>query len=331
MVTTADLRAELSMAPSVDHAATAAIGARIDDILRPGGALARLDATAQWVAGWQRTATPLVERPVAIIFAADHGVVSEGVSAYPPEVTGAMLAAFEANKASVSALASVAGATVRAVDVGVGRPTGNLRVEAAMSPDRFDEVFEAGRAAVRDVDTDLLVLGEMGIGNTTAAAAVSAALLGPEVSPFVGRGTGIDDTALENKSAVVADAVARVAHLDDPLEILREVGGAELTALAGAYLEARVRSVPVLLDGYIASSPALVLHQLDAEFIANCRAGHQSAEPGHRLILEHLGLDPLLRLDMRLGEASGAMAAVPLVKMACKLVGDVPTFTEWFS
>lgn len=331
MVTTESLQAELASAPGVDRVAVEAIDARIADILRPAGALARLDDTARWLAGWQRTASPAVERPAAIIFAADHGVVAEGVSAYPAEVTGAMLAAFEAKRASISALASVAGASVAAVDVGVGRPTGNLRVEPAMSPERFADAFGAGRAAVAELDTDLLVLGEMGIGNTTAAAAVSAALLGPDATPFVGRGTGVDDARLAAKRGVVADAVARVADVDDPLEVLRHVGGAELVAMAGGFVEARLRSIPVLLDGYIATSPALVLHCVAPELVANCRAGHRSSEPGHRIVLDHLGLDPLLTLDMRLGEASGAMAAVPLVAMAARLVTDVPTFTEWFA
>jgi len=252
------------------------------------------------------------------------------VSAYPAEVTGAMLAAFNASKASVSALASVAGASVRAIDVGVGDPTNNLRVEAAMSPDRFTSSFDAGRTAVAELDTDLLIIGEMGIGNTTAAAAVCAAIIGSEATPFVGRGTGVDDAGLANKAAVVSDAVTRIADVDDPLEILREVGGAELAAMAGALVEARMRSIPVLLDGYIATSPALTLHAIDPQLIDNCWAGHSSAEPGHQVVLDHIDLTPLLTLDMRLGEASGAMAAVPLVKMACALVTDVPTFAEWF-
>ncbi len=331
MVTVSELRAELADAPRIESDAVLAIDARIGDILRPAGALARLDETARWMAGWQRTSAPSVDRPAALVFAADHGVIAEGVSAYPAEVTAAMFAAFEAKKASISAIAAVAGAAVHAIDVGVGRPTNNLRIEAALSQERFSEAFEAGRSAVRSTHTDLLILGEMGIGNTTAAAAVCAALLGPETSPFVGRGTGIDDAALETKVRVVAEAVRRIAAVTDPLEVLREVGGAELVAIAGALVEARMSSIPVLLDGYIATSPALVLHQISSDLVANCRAGHRSAEPGHRLVLEHLGLDPLLTLDMRLGEASGAMAAVPLVAMACKLVTDVPTFAEWFA
>lgn len=315
-------------APSADSIRE--IEARIADILRPPGALSRLDEVASWLAGWQGTAAPSVSAPHGLIFAADHGVVVEGVSAFPAEVTGAMLTAFRDSKASVSALAAVAGATVSAIDVGVGNPTGNIRVEDALSAQRFADIFEQGRQAVRDIDTDLLILGEMGIGNTTPAAAVVASLLGGPSAPFVGRGTGINDAGYDTKVAVVSDACARIASENEPLEILRQVGGAELVAIAGALLEARVQSVPVLLDGYIATSPALTLHAIEPELISNCRAGHRSSEPGHRLVLEHLGLSPLLSLDMALGEASGAMAAVPLAKMACALVNDVPTFTEWF-
>ncbi len=330
MPTTQLLLDQLAAAPMADDESRAATQARVDDILRPGGAFARLDEVAVHLSAWQRTPSPMVRAPAALIFAADHGVAADGVSAYPAEVTGAMLAAFEASKATVSALATVAGATVRAIDVGVGNPTANLRTEAAMSPQRFGESFDAGRSAVAERETDLLILGEMGIGNTSAAAAVTAAIIGGDTATFVGRGTGVDDEAYENKVAVISEAVERIAEVEDPLEVLREVGGAELAAIAGALVEARMRSIPVLLDGYIASTPALVLHAIDPRLTEHCLAGHGSAEPGHQHILDRLGLEPLITLDLRLGEASGAMAAVPLVKMACAAVTEVPTFAEWF-
>lgn len=360
--TETSLRAELAMAEGADEYTTAAAQARIDDILRPAGGLARLDDIAVWLAGWQRTATPSVDHPVAIIFAADHGVVTEGVSAYPAEVTGAMLAAFQKQKASVSAMASVSGTAVYAIDVGVGKPTGNLRVEPAMSRERFEEAFTEGRRAVAehcqsDHVPDLFVFGEMGIGNTTAAAAVAAglsidsSLIGRApheseyettvVAQFVGRGTGVGDDEHRNKVQVVADGLNRyrsALQADTatpvsevaPLSLLEQLGGTELVAIAGAMVEARLRSVPVLLDGYIATIPAAVLHAIAPTFVDNVRAGHVSAEPGHRHLLNRMGLVPLLDLDMRLGEASGAVAAVPLVQMACKLMTEVPTFSEWF-
>ena len=311
----------------------AAVEERVADILRPPGALARLDELAVWLAGWQRSSTPAVERPAALIFAGDHGVCADGVSAYPAEVTGAMLAAFQQDRASVSAMARVAGASVRAIDVGVAKPTGNIRTEPAMHADRFEECFEIGRNEVRSLDADLLILGEMGIGNTTAAAAVCAALLNRPAAEMVGAGTGVAGEALVNKQKVVDQAVDRAtadgADGQQPLEVLRQLGGTEVVAMAGAMYEARHRSLAILLDGYITSAAALALHRLDPALTDHLRAGHGSAEPGHRLVLEQLGLTPLLDLDFRLGEASGAMAALPLVKMGCEVVTAVPTFAEW--
>jgi len=328
----AELLAELRRAPTADTDAAAAVSERAANILRPAGALARLDQLAVWIAAWQRTAAPSVERPAAVIFAGDHGVVAEGVSAYPPDVTAAMVETFNEGVASVSAIAHVAGAAVHVVDVGVGRPTGNLRIEPALTSERFVECFDAGREAARQTDADLLIVGEMGIGNTTAASAICMALLGDShpADIFTGPGTGVDAAALANKRNVVADAVARLGAVRDPFTVMREVGGSELVAMAGAYAEARLRSVPVLLDGYIATAAALALHRLDADFLSNARAGHRSAEPGHRAVLDHMELTPLLDLDLRLGEASGAMAAVPLVQMGCRLVTHVPTFAERF-
>ncbi|MFZ4719290.1 MAG: nicotinate-nucleotide--dimethylbenzimidazole phosphoribosyltransferase [Ilumatobacteraceae bacterium] len=324
------MREALAAMPPADVAAGDAVRARAADILRPAGALQRLDDLAAWVADWQRTDQPAVHRPVGLIFAADHGVAAAGVSKYPVEVTGAMLAAYRAGKSTVNAFAAAVGATVEAVDVGVGRPTGDIRFEAALSTDRFDECVAAARVAVDAADADLLVLGEMGIGNTTAAAAVTAALLGGDPAEWVGRGTGVDDDGLTLKRAAVTEAVTRVQGIDDPLEVLRQVGGAELVAMAAAVVAARHRGIPVLLDGYVVSAAALPLAIAAPGALDHCQVGHCSAEPGHRRLVAHLGKDPLLDLGMRLGEGSGAMAAVPLVRMACAGITEVPTFGEWF-
>lgn len=324
------LRAAIATLPDGDTAAAGAVAARAADILRPAGALARLDDVAVWAARWQRTDRPAVRRPAALIFAADHGVAAGGVSQYPADVTAAMLAAYRAGRSTISAFAAVAGATVDAIDVGVGRPTGDIRVEPALSPERFDAAVDAGRAAVEGLDADLLVLGEMGIGNTTIAAAISAALEGGDPADWVGRGTGVDDDGLARKCAAVESAVARIDGTHDPLEVLREVGGAELAAMCAAIVAARHRRLPVLLDGYVVTAAALALHHLRADALDHCRVGHCSAEPGHRRLVARLGGSPLLDLGMRLGEGSGAMAAVPLVAMACAGVVDVPTFGEWF-
>ncbi len=328
------LRSLLASMPGPSTEAGDAVRARAADILRPAGALARLDDLAAWVAEWQGSAVPAVHRPAALIFAADHGVAAAGVSAYPIEVTAAMLAAYEAHRSTVTAFAAVVGASARAVDVGVGRPTGDLRVEPALSVERFAECVAAGVAAVDglDADVDLLVLGEMGIGNTTAAAAVTAALLGGDPAEWVGRGTGVDDDGLARKRAAVAAGVSRLVAVgvSDPLEVLRQLGGAELVALAAAVVAARHRGLPVLLDGYVVTAAVLPLAAAVPDALAHCRAGHCSAEPGHRRLVQRLGMEPLLDLGMRLGEGSGALAAVPLVQMACAGITDVPTFAEWF-
>jgi nicotinate-nucleotide--dimethylbenzimidazole phosphoribosyltransferase len=325
------LHTSLSALPGPDTAAGDAVRARATDILRPAGALDRLDELAAWAAEWQGTSQPAVARPAALIFAADHGVAAAGVSKYPIEVTGAMLQAFRSNQSTVTAFAATIGAAVQAVDVGVGRPTGDIRVEAALSPERFEECVAAGRDAVAVLDADLLVIGEMGIGNTTAAAAVAAALGGGEAADWVGRGTGVDDDGLARKQAAVSAAVDRIAGVADPLEVLREVGGAELVAMAAAVVAARQRNLPVLLDGYVVTASVLPLALAAPGALAHCRLGHCSAEPGHRRLVELLGLQPLLDLGMRLGEGSGAMAAVPLVRMACAGITHVPTFAEFFA
>ena len=320
---------DLARAPSPDASSRDALRLRADDILRPAGALARLDEIAIWAAGWQRTPKPRVERPLGIVFAADHGVAHAGVSKYPIEVTKAMLDAFATHRSTISALARVAGAELAVVDVGVGRPSGDLRTERAVDDHRFDECVDAAYCAVDAADSDLLVLGEMGIGNTTPAAAVAYALFGGTVSDWVGRGTGVDDDGLARKRAAVESGVARLRD-PSPLDVLAEVGGLELVSIAAALVAARRRSLPVVLDGYVVTAAAAVLHAIRPDALDHCLAGHCSAEPGHRRLLERIGLSPMIDLDLRLGEASGAMVAVPLVRMACVAVTDVPTFAEFF-
>jgi nicotinate-nucleotide--dimethylbenzimidazole phosphoribosyltransferase len=317
--------------PEADAECAAAVRARAGDILRPAGALARLDDVAVHVAAWQRTPTPRVERPAALVFAGDHGVaVHGGVSAYPTEVTAAMLAACRQGRATICVLARSVGATLETVDVGVGRPTGDIRYEPAMTQTRFDEVVAQAVAAVDALDTDLLVLGEIGIGNTTAAAALAGALIGGDPARWVGRGTGVDDAGLERKRAAVAAVMARTADVEDPIEIMREAGGTELTAMAAAAIAARLRSIPVVLDGYVVTSAVLPLHIAAPGALDHCIVGHCSAETGHRSVLEAIGKPVLLDLGMRLGEGSGAMVAVPIVRAACDAVVEVATFTEWF-
>jgi nicotinate-nucleotide--dimethylbenzimidazole phosphoribosyltransferase len=325
------LHEHLTGLPECDQAARDAVHERAANILRPSGALAWLDEIAAWVAGWQRTSQPRVAKPAGLIFAADHGVAAATkVSAYPTGVTEAMLSAYRQGRSTINAFARLAGATVTAVDVGVGHPTGDIRYEAALSEERFDDIVRIAFAAVDELDCDLLVLGEMGIGNTTPSAAIAASLAGGETAAWVGRGTGVDDDGLARKRQAVQEAVRRIAGITDPIEILREVGGAEIAAITAATVAARRRSIPVVLDGYVVTAAVLPLNEIDPAAIAHCTVGHCSSEPGHRKLLERLGKPPLLDLDMRLGEGSGAMAAVPLIAMACAGITDVPTFGEWF-
>jgi|TARA_B100001741_G_scaffold91072_1_gene74629 nicotinate-nucleotide--dimethylbenzimidazole phosphoribosyltransferase len=312
-----------------DNEVCQALEKRLADILRPSGALKRLDEIAIFMGGWQGSLTPRVERPKVLIFAADHGVATAGVSAYPSSVTESMMSAFEAGLSTINAFARIAGAEVTAVDVGIGRPTADIRLEPAMSEQRFFEALESGRQAVKDSDSDLLVLGEMGIGNTTSSAAISCALFGGDASDWVGRGTGIDEDGLRRKREAVEHAVKRIDGASPP-EILRELGGAEIVAIAGAIIEARRRKIVVLLDGFVVAAGAAPLHACDPSALEHCIAAHQSAERGHRRLLDLFGLKPLLDLDFRLGEASGAAAVIPLISMACAAATQVPTFTEYF-
>ena len=323
-----EIRALFLGAPGPDEPAADAVRSRASQVLRPAGALARLDDIAAWLAGWQRTTTPAVDRPALLVFVADHGVAAEGVSAYPSDVTASMFKALDEGVATANVVARSIGASVSIFDVGVGNPTANLAVEAALDEERFRECFEAGRRAVADTDADLLVFGEMGIGNTTAAAAVTATLLGVAADECTGRGTGVDGAGFERKKNVV-DAARRRTGVVPPLGVLREVGGAELVAIAGAATEARLRSIPVVLDGFVVCASVAPLSELVAGALDNCLAGHLSPEPGHRLLLDRMRKHPLVDLEMRLGEGTGALAAVSLVRLAAAAVTEVATFEQW--
>jgi nicotinate-nucleotide--dimethylbenzimidazole phosphoribosyltransferase len=325
------LHEALTRLPHADRNAAAAVRERAADLLRPTGALARLDELAVLVAGWQRHDAPRITRPAGLVFAGDHGVAVHGeVSAYPYEVTAAMLAACRQGRATICALARSVGATFGVVDVGVGDPTGDIRYEAALSHERFDAVVAAAVAAVDALDTDLLVIGEIGIGNTTVAAALAGALLGGSAAEWVGRGTGVDADGLERKRLAVDAVMRRTDPGDDPIEVLRQAGGSELVAMAAATVAARLRSIPVVVDGYVATAAVASLHCARPGALDHCIFGHRSAEPGHRRLLAEIGTSPLLDLEMRLGEGSGAMAVVPLIRAACDAVLDTATFTEWF-
>lgn len=324
-----ELTTLLSDLPEPDRLAFQAVAQRAASTIRPPGSTARLDRVASWLAGWQGSDTPTVDRPVLLIAAGDHGVTKRGVSAWPSEVTRAVLDAIRAGAATAPVTAEAVGVVVRVVDAGVGNPTGDITVEPALNPARFRRLFELGREEVRRIDCDLLLLGEVGIGNTTSAAAVAAALFGGDVDGWVGPGAGADEEQLKRKRAVVEKARRRVDGVSDPLEILRELGGSELAVLAGACLEARLRTLPVLLDGMVATTAVAPLEVARPGMLAHCLAAHRSPEPGHGRLLDHLGLSPLLDLSIAVGEGVGALLAVPLIRAAIRMVVDVATFEEW--
>ncbi|HET6521703.1 MAG TPA: nicotinate-nucleotide--dimethylbenzimidazole phosphoribosyltransferase, partial [Geminicoccaceae bacterium] len=294
------------------------------------GSLGRLEELAAWAAAWQGRHPAAVERPLALVFAGEHGVAAaRGVSAYPPAVTRQMVANFEAGGAAINQLCRAVGARLRVVPLLAAGPTADMTLAPAMGEAECAEAFEAGFGALAP-GTDLLAVGEMGIGNTTAAAALCAALFGGPAAAWVGPGTGLAAAGVARTAAVVEAALARHAGaLGEPLEALRRLGGRELAAIAGAVLAARLARVPVLLDGYVACAAAAVLHALEPSALDHCRAAHLSAEPGHAPLLERLGLDPpLLRLGMRLGEGSGAALAIPLVRAALTCHAGMATFEE---
>jgi len=311
-----------------DEESATAVRARADEVLRPRGALGRLDEIAVWLARWQQKPTPSVDRPAVLIFAGDHGVAAEGVSAYPQSVTRAMIGALEAGIATASVMARRVGASMTVVDVGAGRPCGNIRIEPALTEAQFDSAIGSGRDAVARLgEVDLLIPGEVGIGNTTPAAAIATSLMGGEAREWVGPGTGLDELGVAHKAVVVREAVDRVG-VAPPIDTLRELGGWELAAIAGAIVEARARSIPVLIDGFVVTAAILPLELAQPGFLDHCWPAHVSAEPGHRRMVERLGRLPILDLEMRLGEGSGALTAVPIVALAADAVVRVATFGE---
>ena len=322
------IRATCSSLPDGMKDAEAAALERQSMLTKPPGSLGRLERIAAFLAGWQGRAVPKLDNVSVLVFAGSHGVTAQGVSAFPAEVTAQMVANFAAGGAAINQLARQAGATLDVVELDVDRPTGDFTQGPAMSEDDFAAAVAKGRAAVKQ-DIDLICVGEMGIGNTTAAAALSAALFGGSGTEWVGRGTGVDDAGLARKAAAVDAALARHGNaLRDPLEAARLVGGRELAAILGAVLEARLRSIPVLLDGFVATAAAAPLARLVDGGLAHALAGHVSAEAQHRRLLGLLGLDPILDLDMRLGEASGACLAVNILRGALACHAGMATFAE---
>jgi len=318
----------LATLPIPDGAARDAAAARQDQLTKPPGSLGRLEAIAIHLASWQGRERPRIERARAAIFAGNHGMMIHGVSAFPAAVTAQMVANFTHGGAAINALSAAAGLELTVVELDLDTPTADFTVAPAMTEAECLSALNAGAAVVED-GLDLLVLGEMGIGNSTSAAALCMRSFGGTASDWVGPGTGLDGAGMLRKAEVVAAGMA--AHADapsTPFETLRRVGGRELAAIAGAVLTARHKRVPVVLDGFICGSAIAPLAAARPEIVAHCIAGHQSTEPGHARLLTRLELAPLLTLDMRLGEGSGAAVAVGVIRAALAAHDRMATFAE---
>jgi nicotinate-nucleotide--dimethylbenzimidazole phosphoribosyltransferase len=323
-----DIRALVRQIPKPDEAARAAAREREAQLTKPAGSLGRLEDVAEWLAGWQGSPRPHVDHPLVAVYAGNHGVVAQGVSPFPASVTQAMVANFKAGGAAINQICKAFDISLKVYELALEMPTRDITREPALDEKACAATMAFGMEALAS-EPDLLVLGEMGIGNTTVAAAIYHALYGGEAEDWVGRGTGVDDAGLERKVVAVRAAVARhKAHLTDPLEVLARLGGREIAAIAGAILAARMRRTPVLLDGFVACSAAAVLHTLDETALDHCLAGHVSAERAHSEVLRRLGKTPLLDLGMRLGEGSGAALAVAIVKAAVACHNGMATFAE---
>ncbi|MGB0632104.1 MAG: nicotinate-nucleotide--dimethylbenzimidazole phosphoribosyltransferase [Alphaproteobacteria bacterium] len=314
--------------PQPDTEAAARAADREANLTKPSGSLGRLEELSGWCAAWQGAYPPKLDAIQILVFAGNHGVTAQGVSAFPPEVTHQMVANFAAGGAAINQLAAAQGAELRVIDLDLDTPTADFTVAPAMSEQDCAAAFSAGFEAV-DASADALIVGEMGIGNTTAAAALSCALFGGEAADWTGPGTGLDAAGIAVKTRAVAAAMD--LHGDDfghPVDALRRVGGRELAAMAGAVMAARHNRVPVILDGFVATAAVAVLERTVSGALDHCVAGHVSGEPGHRRLLEKLGKDPLLDLGMRLGEASGAAVALGVLKCALAAHTGMATFEE---
>jgi nicotinate-nucleotide--dimethylbenzimidazole phosphoribosyltransferase len=349
----ADLAPLLASVGPLDEDAMAEARARLDHLTKPPGSLGRLEDLVVWLAGVTGRADATVDRPAIVIAAADHGVARHGVSAYPSTVTAQMVANFLDGGAAISVLARAIGATVTVIDVGVAEPipkrdlgpAAARLVDARVRPGTADmangpamrradavAAIEAGIDVAGDViaaGAQVVAVGEMGIGNTTAAAAITAVLTGEPVERVTGRGTGIADEALVNKVAVIKKALkGNRPDAADPLDVLASVGGLEIAALVGVIARCAAAGVPVVLDGYITAAAALVATRLSPAIGSRLLAAHRSPEPGHAIALRELGLQPILALDLRLGDATGAALAVTLLATACRLRDEMATFAS---
>lgn len=323
-----DIRNLLPMMPMASEVCVDEVRARDRELTKPAGALGRMEEIVEHMAAWQGRSQPQVLRPLTAVFVANHGVVAQGVSPYPQAVTRAMLENFAAGGAAINQICATFDIGLKVFELALDIPTKDITQDAAMDEAAAAATFAFGMEAIAG-GTDLLALGEMGIGNTTVAAAIYYALYGGKASDWVGRGTGVDDAGLARKIAAVEKAVGlHAGNLKDPLEVMRRVGGREIAAIAGAIMAARMERIPVILDGYVVTAAAAILHTLDPRAIDHCIAGHVSAEGAHAEVMRRIGKRPLLDLGMRLGEGTGAALAIGIVKAALACHRDMATFAQ---
>ncbi len=321
-----EFQAVLAAQTGPNTAAQADAEARNGQLTKPPGALGRLEDLAIWYASWRGDARPMISSPQVIIFAGNHGVTAQGVSAFPAEVTAQMVANFEHGGAAINQLSKAVEARMDVHALDLERPTHDFTKKPAMNEEDCVAALQAGWDAV-DPKSDLVVTGEMGIGNTTSAAALGLALFGGEAADWTGRGTGVDDAGLAIKTRVVAEGVA-LHDTSDALNALRCLGGRELAAMAGAIAAARAYGIPVILDGFICTAAAAVLEKARPGALDHAVAGHLSAEGAHQRMLDTLGKPPLLALGLRLGEGSGGALAISVLKAAVACHSGMATFAE---
>ncbi len=325
------VRALFKDLPGADEDALATARSREATLTKPKGALGRLEHLAEWLCAWQGRHPPVLDHPRVAVFAGNHGVVAQGVSAYPPEVTAQMVQNFISGGAAVNQLCKALDADLRVYELNLETPTVDFTTAPAMSEAEAVNAIAYGMLAV-EPGLDVLCLGEMGIGNTTAAAALALALFGGTAVDWAGPGTGVRGGQMDRKRAVIGEAVA--LHGDtlgdpcDPLQALRCLGGREFAAIIGAVLAARLARTPVLLDGYAATAAAAVLHAIEPGLLDHCQVAHRSAEPGHAKLLDAIAKAPILDLGMRLGEATGAVLALGVLKGAVACHTGMASFTD---
>lgn len=320
-----DIRNLVHSMPGPDEEALGKVRARDAELTKPAGSLGRLEDIAEWLAAWSGNAPPKITRPLVAIFATAHGVADEGVSAFPASVNRQMVENFAAGGAAINQLCRTYDVGLKVFDLAVDMPTPSITREDAMDEANCAATMAYGMEALAG-GIDLICLGEMGIGNTTVAAAVLNGLFGGSAEDWVGRGTGVDDEGLARKREAVAAAVARLDGEKDPLEILRRIGGREIAAMAGLIIAARLQRVPVIVDGFVTTAAAAVVYALEPAGLDHCLFAHVSAEQAHPRVLEHMGKQALFDFGMRLGEGSGAVLAAGVVKAAAEMHSGMATF-----